>query len=105
MSTYKISGLTSASAVIATNLFEISEVTVFTTVTFVFANAPANTLAAGLILELTNGGNFTVTWPSYVKWPFGNAPTLTTGGTDLLVFITDDNGTNWRGVQSIRDSR
>ena len=169
MATYKISGLPSATAVVATNLFEISEVTVTTTVTasvtttvssyisrqataaqmrayalaaisnytltkvslanvsatttldlasanyfsalvsgsstFAFANAPANTLAAGLILELTNGGNFTVTWPSYVKWPFGAAPTLTTGGTDLLVFITDDNGTNWRGVQSIRDSR
>ncbi len=169
MPTYKISGLPSATAVVATNLFEISEVTVTTTVSasvtttvssyisrqataaqmrgyalaaisgytlakvslanvsatttldlgaanffaaqvsgsssFVFANPPTSTVAAGLVLELTNGGNFTVSWPSSVKWPNGNAPILTSGGTDVLVFITDDGGAIWRGVQSIKDSR
>jgi hypothetical protein len=177
MATYKISGLTSASAVIATNLFEISEVTVYTTVvvsvsasvttsttttvsafesrqataaqirsytlaaisgytlaktsltdvsatttldlatanyfsaevsgssTFVFANPPVSTVAAGFVLELVNGGTHTVGWPATVDWPSGVAPTLTDGGTDLLVFITDDGGTIWRGVLSMGDSK
>jgi hypothetical protein len=72
---------------------------------FVFANPPASTVAAGLILELTNGGDYTVSWPASVQWPSGASPTLTAGGTDVLVFITDDGGSIWRGVQSIRDSR
>jgi len=177
MATYKISGLTSASAVIATNLFEISEVTVFTTVTtyvtamvtttatitvssyrsrqataaqirayalnaisgytlaktslanvsatttldlansnffsaqvsgsvsWVFANPPTSTVATGFILELTNGGGYTNTWPTAVKWPNGAAPTITTSGTDVFTFITDDGGAIWRGVQSMQDSK
>lgn len=177
MATYKISGLTSASAVIATNLFEISEVTVFTTVTtyvsamvtttatitvssylsrqakasqirsytlaeisgytlaktslanvsatttldlananffsaevsgsvsWVFANPPTSTVAAGFILELTNGGGYTNTWPTAVKWPNGIVPVLTSSGTDVLTFITDDGGAVWRGVQSMQDSK
>ena len=177
MATYKISGLTSAASVIATNLFEISEVTVFTTVTsyvsasvtssvtitvssyfsrqataaqirtyalngisgytlartslanvsatttldlasanffsaqvsgstsFVVAGAPVSTVAAGFILELTNGGAHTVTWPTAFKWPGGNSPNLTTVGTDVLVFVTDDGGVIWRGVQSMQDSK
>jgi hypothetical protein len=157
MATYKISQLTTASAVAATDLLEISQVSVSaygtrrataaqlrayalesisgytlakvslanvsatTTLdlgtanffaaevsgssSFVFANPPTSTVAAGLILELTNGGAHTVTWQSSVKWPSGTAPTLTTSGTDVLVFITDDGGAIWRGVQSIKDSR
>jgi hypothetical protein len=157
MPTFKISQLTTASAVAATDLLEVSQVSVSaygtrrataaqlrayalaaisgytlakvslanvsatTTLdlgaanffsaqvtgssSFVFANPPTSTVAAGLILELTNGGNFTVSWPSSVKWPNGLSPILTAGGTDVLVFITDDGGAIWRGVQSIKDSR
>lgn len=157
MATYKISGLTSATAVSATDRFETSKVSasgfgsrqinaaqirtyaldaisgytlaktslanvsatttldlasanffsaqVSGSTTFVFANAPSSTVAAGLILELTNGGAFTVSWPSSVDWPSGTAPTLTAAGVDVLVFITDDGGAIWRGVQSIRDSK
>lgn len=157
MATFKISGLTSATAVSATDLFEISKVSasgfgsrqvtgglirsyalsaisgytlaktslanvsatttldldasnyfaaeVSGSATFVFANPPANTVAAGLILELTNGGNYTVTWPASIDWPGGTAPTLTSDGVDVLVFITDDGGTIWRGVRSMADSK
>ena len=177
MATYKISGLTSVSSVVATNLLEISEVTVYTTVvvsvsasvttsttttisafasrqanaaqvrsyllagisgytlartslanvsatttldlasanffsaqvsgstTFVIANPPVSTVAAGLILELTNGGGYTLTWPTAVKWPGGNVPTVTTSGTDVFTFITDDGGVIWRGVQTMQDSK
>lgn len=77
--------------------------------TFVFANPPVSAAnggaAGGFILELANGGAATVTWPSATKWPSGTAPTLTSSGTDVFVFITDDGGTVWRGVQSMKDSR
>jgi hypothetical protein len=77
--------------------------------TFVFANPPTSAAnggaAGGFILELANGGAATVTWPSATKWPSGTAPTLTSSGTDVFVFITDDGGTVWRGVQSMKDSK
>lgn len=78
--------------------------------TFVFANPPVSATgngrtAGGFILELQNGGAATVTWPSATKWPGGTAPTLTSSGFDVLVFITDDGGTTWRGVQSMKDSK
>lgn len=73
-------------------------------VTWTFSNPPA-AAAAGFILELTNGGSATQIWPVTVKWPSGTAPTLTTSGVDVLTFVTDDNGTNWRGVASMLDSK
>jgi hypothetical protein len=72
--------------------------------TWTFTNVPASG-AYVAVLELTNGGTGTQTWPAAVKWPSGVAPVLTTSGVDLLVFITDDGGTNWRGLQSMRDSK
>lgn len=157
MATYKISGLTSATAVSATDRFETSKVSasgfgsrqinaaqirtyaldaisgytlaktslanvsatttldlansnffsaeVSGSTSFVVAGAPVSTVAAGFILELTNGGAYTVTWPTTFKWPGGTSPTLTTAGTDVLVFVTDDGGVQWRGVQSMADSK
>lgn len=157
MATYKISGLTTATAVSATDLFETSKVSAsgfgsrqitgalirtyaltnisgytltktslanvsatttldlaaanfFTArvsgnTTWVFANPPTSTVAAGFILEITNGGGYTNTWPTAVDWPGGVAPTITTSGTDVFTFITDDGGTIWRGIQSMKDSK
>jgi hypothetical protein len=80
--------------------------TVTGTTTFTFATgATTGTQASGFILELTNGGAFTVTWPASVKWPSGVAPALTAAGVDILAFITDDAGTTWRGILSQRDSK
>jgi hypothetical protein len=64
--------------------------------TFTFSNAPS-TRAFAFTLELTHTSG-TVTWPASVKWPGDTAPTLTTGKTHLLTFVTDDGGTRWRGV-------
>lgn len=36
------------------------------------------------LLVLTNAGNYTLTWPSNVKWPGGVIPTFTTNGIDLI---------------------
>jgi len=72
--------------------------------TWTFTNVPSSR-AFSLLLELTNGGTGTQTWPAAVKWPGGTAPTLTTSGVDILGFITDDGGTTWRGVALMVDSK
>lgn len=79
--------------------------TVTGTVTWTFSNPPSAN-AAGFILKLVNGGSQTQNWPTSVtKWPGGSAPSLTASGTDVLVFMTDDTGSTWRGVASMLDSK
>ncbi len=73
--------------------------------TWIFSNPLPSPNACGFVLELTNGGSATQTWPVTVRWPGGTAPTLTSSGVDVLAFITDDGGTNWRGVASMLDSK
>lgn len=65
--------------------------------TFTFSNPPASGDFGAFVMELTNGGAFTVTWPASVDWPGGTAPTLTSSGKDQLIFTTRDGGTNWYG--------
>jgi hypothetical protein len=69
-----------------------------------FSNIPASR-AYSFILELTNGGTGTQTWFTNTRWAGGTAPTLTSSGVDLLGFITDDGGSNWRGVLISKDSK
>lgn len=72
--------------------------------TWTVTNVPA-TGAFSFLLELTNGGTGAQTWFSGIKWPGGTAPTLATSGVDVLGFVTDDGGTNWRGVHLMKDSK
>jgi hypothetical protein len=65
--------------------------------TFTFSNPPGSGDFGTFVLELTNGGAFTITWPASVDWPGGSAPTLTASGKDQLVFTTRDGGTIWFG--------
>lgn len=74
------------------------EITLSGSTTFTFDNVPASGLAVGFTMYLTNGGDHSITWPASVIWPDGTAPTLTSGGTDILVFTSFDNGTTWYGV-------
>jgi hypothetical protein len=71
-------------------------------VTWTFSNPPADPNAGGFILELAGGGDYTQNWPS-VSWPGGVAPTLV--GVCVLVFITDNGGSKWRGCVAMNDSR
>jgi len=68
--------------------------------TFTFSNPPASGRFGTFVLELTNGGAFTITWPASVDWPGGFAPILTSSGKDVLVFTTRDAGTTWYGFVS-----
>jgi len=79
--------------------------------TWSFTRPPSSDKATGFILELTSGGgntrdSYTTTWPSSVRWSANVAPELTKGenGVDVLVFLTDDAGTNYRGIFSVANS-
>jgi hypothetical protein len=65
--------------------------------TFTFSNPPASGDFGAFVLELTNGGDYAITFPASVDWPGGTAPILTTTGVDQLVFTTRDAGTTWLG--------
>lgn len=67
--------------------------------TFTFSNAPSSR-AYSFTLELTVTSG-AATWPAEVQWPGGTAPTLGTGKTSLLMFVTDDAGTRWRGASLV----
>lgn len=66
--------------------------------TFTVSNVPASGTVASFILNLTNGGAYTMTWWSGMKWAAGTAPTLTASGRDVLGFFTYDGGTTWTGL-------
>jgi hypothetical protein len=63
--------------------------------TFAFTNPCTSGDFGGFVLELTNGGAFTVTYPASVDFVGGVAPTLTAAGVDQLVFTTRDAGTTY----------
>ena len=65
--------------------------------TLTVSNVAASGSVSAFVLELTNGGAFSVTLFSGVTWPSGNAVVLSTSGVDTLAFYTYDNGTTWRG--------
>lgn len=52
-------------------------------------------------LVLSNGGAYTVTWPSSFRWADDTPPTLNTSGIDVITFFTIDGGTKYYAVQSI----
>jgi hypothetical protein len=66
--------------------------------TFTFSNPTATGDACSFTFIVTNGGSQTINWPASVDWPEATAPTLTASGVDILVFVTLDAGTTWRGA-------
>ena len=67
-------------------------------VTVTFSNPPASGSAGSFSLILTNGGAYTITWPSAVDWSAATAPTLTQAGIDKLTFTSIDGGNIWYGI-------
>lgn len=52
-------------------------------------------------LVLTNGGAFTVTWPSSFKWADGAPPSLMESGIDVITFFTLNGGTIYYAAQAM----
>ena len=71
--------------------------TITANTTFSFTNVPSDATCC-VTLILKNGGNYTVTWPSSVKWTEDTIPDLMQNGTDVLTFITCDGGVTWYGT-------
>ena len=77
--------------------------TIAATTTLTVSNVPASGTVQSIVLDLTNGGAFAVTWWTGVKWGSGVAPYLTVSGRDVLGFFTYDGGTTWTGLVLARD--
>lgn len=99
-----VKGAVSGAVAMDTGLFSYFAMTLNGATTFSFTNPPGAALGLGVVVEITNGGSFGVTWPASVKWPAGVAPALSPAGVDVLVFLTRDGGVTWRGVLSMQDS-
>jgi len=66
--------------------------------TISFSNPPASGAMGICLLHLTNGGLRTLTWTG-VTWSGNVAPALSSSGVDVLLFMTTDGGTTWRGLR------
>jgi hypothetical protein len=67
--------------------------------TFTVSNVPSSR-SYSFTLELTYTSG-TINWFANLEWPVSLAPTLNTGRTHLLMFITDDGGARWRGASIV----
>lgn len=78
----------------AGNIFDIA---MNSNLTIGFSNVPPLGDGFVLVLKITQGGGFTINWPSSVKFSDGVAPTLSSGSSEIDVFtlVTFDGGTNW----------
>lgn len=61
-----------------------------------FTNATSG-VAQSFAIEINNGGSYSVTWPSTIKWDGVTAPTLAENRVTLFMFYTTDGGTSFRG--------
>lgn len=73
--------------------------------TFTVSNVIAAGKVSSFMLELTNGGAYTINWWSGVTWAGGSQPTLTATGKDILSFYTRNGGTTWVGFLVAKDVR
>ena len=74
----------------------IQSATVDQNITVTLSNPLANQHAQ-IVLYLTNGGAFTVTWPALINWDGGTAPELQAASLDIIALQTLDGGIAWYG--------
>lgn len=71
--------------------------------TFTLSNLPSSGQVVSFLLQLTNGGAYTVGLFAGIKWPGGKTPVLTVSGVDVLGFYTVDSGITWTGIHLGKD--
>lgn len=99
----KFQALGNVSGTKAVNLTEglAISATITGATTFSFTNV-AQTGATVVVMKLTNGGKYTITWPSSIKWAGGTAPKFTATGVDIVVLTTHDAGSAWYGIVNLK---
>ena len=87
------------------NFQEITLSVATTTITFTNEVAAGNVSSITLVVKQDGTGGRLITWDGAVKWAYGNAPTLSSGASeiDIFSFFTPDGGTTWYGVMSAKD--
>ena len=63
----------------------------------------ANTGTSNIVSFIRLGANYTITWPSTIKWNGGSAPTLNTasGENEVFTLLTRDEGITWYGWETV----
>ena len=65
----------------------------------------ANTGTSNIVTFIRPAADYTITWPSTIKWNGGSAPTLDTtvaaGDANVITLLTRDEGVTWYGWQTI----
>ena len=56
-----------------------------------------------VLLIITNGGSYAITWPNNTKWDSGSAPVLTATGRDDIILQTIDGGSTFCGIYQAKD--
>lgn len=99
----KFQALGNVSGTKAVNLTEglAISATITGATTFSFTGV-AQTGATVVVMQLTNGGAYTITWPSSIKWSGGTAPKFTASGIDIVVLTTHDAGATWYGNVNLK---
>lgn len=67
--------------------------------TFVASNVPTGVVYY-CVLEITHTSGI-ITWFTNTQWPGNSAPSLLTGRTHLIAFVTDDGGLRWRATSQV----
>lgn len=99
----KFQALGNVSGTKAVNLTEglAISATITGATTFSFTGV-AQTGATVVVMQLTNGGAYTITWPSSIKWSGGTAPKFTASGIDIVVLTTHDAGATWYSTVNLK---
>jgi hypothetical protein len=78
------------------SLGDVISCTITGNTTFTFTNPAATGKVSAFVIEMTNGGSATITWPGSVSWVAGIAPTLRASGRNIIGFFTRDGGTTYQ---------
>lgn len=65
--------------------------------TLAFSNVPSSSFFCRIVLYITNGAAFALTWPGSLSWILGAQPRLKVAGVNRIVLETRDGGTTWYG--------
>jgi hypothetical protein len=73
--------------------------------TLSFSNVPSGSSYSCLFKVVQGTTDYTITWPSAVKWQDNIEPSLTSGSgaVDIFILFTHDGGTNWYGFVAGQD--